>query len=116
MKDVVRARSSQPLGPEPYAGDGNIPGVAWGTGTCRPAIELRNQPFRVPIWSDYREGNTQHRAMASDEVTRRSQRTWACMETPNARTGRACGYPVGNDDNVIAGRIGQQTPLVARLT
>ena len=41
MKDVARVRSSQPLGPEPYAGSGDTPGVAWGKGTCRPAIELR---------------------------------------------------------------------------
>ena len=39
---VVRERPSQPLGPEPYAEDGNVLGVAWARGTCRPAIELRN--------------------------------------------------------------------------
>jgi hypothetical protein len=97
MKEVARVRSSQPLGPEPYAGGGDTPGVAWGKGTCRPAIELRNQPFRVLTLSDCGEGNTPHRALASGEVTRRSQRPCACMETPIARTGRSCWFPSGND-------------------
>ena len=95
MKDVARVRSSQPLGPKPYAGGGDTPGVAWGRGTCRPAIELRNQPFCVPTLSDYGEGNTQHRDLASGEVTRRSQRPWACMETSSARTGRSGWFPAG---------------------
>jgi hypothetical protein len=94
MKDVARVRSSQPLGPEPYAGGGNTPGVAWGMGTCRPAIELRNQPFRVPTLSNCGEGNTQQRALASGAVTRRSRRPWACMETPNARTERSHAFPL----------------------
>ena len=97
MKDIARVRPSQPLGPEPYAGSGDTPGVAWGKGTCRPAIELRNQPFRVPTLSDSGEGNTQRRVLASGEVTRRSQRLCACMETPNARTERACWFSTGKD-------------------
>lgn len=100
MQDIARVRSSQPLGPEPYAGSGDAPGVAWGRGTCRPAIELRNQPFRVPTLSNRGEGNTRHRAMASDVAARRSRRPCACMETPSARTGRShasppCGGAVG---------------------
>ena len=39
---VVRERSSQPLGPEPHAEDGNVLGAAGARGTRRPAIELRN--------------------------------------------------------------------------
>ena len=48
---VVRARSSQPLGPEPYAGDGDVAGVAWARGTRRPGIQLRNHHSRVPTLS-----------------------------------------------------------------
>ena len=48
---VVRGRSSQPLGPDPYAGDGDVAGVAWARGTRRPGIELRNHHFRVPTLS-----------------------------------------------------------------
>src|SRR5688500_6639396 len=97
MKDIARVRSSQPLGPEPYAGSGDTSGVAWGKGTGRPAIELRNQPSRVPTLSNCGEGNTQHRGLVSGEVTRRSQRPCACLETPNARTERACWFPSGSD-------------------
>jgi len=43
---------SQPLGAEPYADEGNLLGVAWARGTRRPAIELRNPPFRVPELDD----------------------------------------------------------------
>ncbi len=32
-------------GPESYAGDGNVMGVALARGTRRPAIELRNHSF-----------------------------------------------------------------------
>src|SRR5690242_21413874 len=116
MKEVVRVRSSQPLGPEPYAGSGDTPGVAWGKGTCRPAIELRNHPFRVPTLSNCGEGNTQRRALASGEVARRSQRPCACMETPNARTERACRFPQDTDGMSSVLWNGKQTPQVATLT
>jgi hypothetical protein len=94
MKHIARVRFSQPLGPEPYAGGGNAPGVAWGMGICRPAIELRNQPFRVPTLSLNGEGNTSRRARVSCAMTRRSRRPCACMETPNARTGRSHAFPL----------------------
>ena len=54
----VRARSSLPLGPEPYAGSGDTAGVAWVRGTHRPAIELRKQASHVSTLSGYGEDNT----------------------------------------------------------
>ena len=48
---VVRERFSQPLGPKPYAGDGNVAGVAWARGKRRPGIQLRNHHSRVPTLS-----------------------------------------------------------------
>ncbi len=59
----------------PYAGDGNIVGVASARGTGRPAIELRNHNFRVPTLCCLREGNTRRRAMASGDAARRSRRS-----------------------------------------
>ena len=50
-------------GLEPYAGDGNIPGVASARGTGRPAMELRNQTFRVPTLWCLREGYTLDRVI-----------------------------------------------------
>jgi hypothetical protein len=55
---VVRERSSQPLGPKPYAGDRKIAGVAWARGTRRPGIQLRNHHSRVPTLFRQGEGNT----------------------------------------------------------
>ncbi len=60
---VVRERSSQPLGPDPYAEGGNSLGVAWARGTRRPATELRNPHFRVPTLSCHGEGNIVHAAI-----------------------------------------------------
>jgi hypothetical protein len=54
MKESYEEGLADRLGPEPYAGGGNVAGVAWVSGTRRPAIELplvtieKNQPFRVP--------------------------------------------------------------------
>ena len=41
MKESYEEGLANRLGPEPYAGGGNIAGVALGMGTRRPAIELR---------------------------------------------------------------------------
>ncbi len=49
-------------GPESYADDGNIVGVALARGTRRPAIELRNPHSRVPTLSCQGEGNMGSRA------------------------------------------------------
>ena len=67
---VVRERSSQPLGPEPYAGDGDVASVAWVRGTRRPGIQLRNHHSRVPTLPKTVEGNTQ-RGDARRAVPRR---------------------------------------------
>jgi hypothetical protein len=51
MKESYEKDLASHLGLESYAGDGNIPGVASVRGTDRPAIELRNQNFRVlTLW------------------------------------------------------------------
>jgi hypothetical protein len=75
MKESYEKDLASHLGLEPYAGDGNVVGVASVRGTGRPAIELRNQDFRVPTLWCLREGNTRHCAMASGVAARRSRRT-----------------------------------------
>jgi hypothetical protein len=63
MKESYAEGPANHCGLEPYAGDGNIPGVASARGTGRPAIELRDQTFRVPTLWCLREGNTLDRAI-----------------------------------------------------
>jgi hypothetical protein len=48
MKESYGEVLASHSGLEPYADDGNVVGVASARGTGRPAIELRNPPFRVP--------------------------------------------------------------------
>jgi hypothetical protein len=43
MKESYEEGLASRLGLEPYAGNGNVAGVALGTGTRRPAIELRKR-------------------------------------------------------------------------
>ena len=43
MKEPYEEGPASRLGPEPYAGNGNVAGVALGMGTRRPAIELRKK-------------------------------------------------------------------------
>ena len=57
MKEPYEKGLAHRLGPESYAGNGNIVGVALTRGTRRPAIELRNHHFRVPTLYLYGEGN-----------------------------------------------------------
>jgi hypothetical protein len=75
MEESYEKDLASHLGLEPYAGDGNIPGVASARGTGRPAIELRNHHFRAPTPLGGLEGNTLHGVMASDTAARRSHRT-----------------------------------------
>ena len=48
MQEPYEKGLARRLGPESYADNGNIMGVALTRGTRRPAIELRNHQFCVP--------------------------------------------------------------------
>ena len=58
MKESREEELATHLHLNPYADDGDIVGVASGRCTGRPAIELRNQHFRVPTRWCNGEGNT----------------------------------------------------------
>jgi hypothetical protein len=58
MKESYAEGLANHCGLEPYADVGNDMGVASARGTGRPAIELRNQTFRVPTLCCLQEGNT----------------------------------------------------------
>ena len=74
MKESYGEDLADRTGLDPYAEDGDILGVASVRGTGRPAIELRNHPFRASTVSCWREDNTQIAAMARLSVARRSRR------------------------------------------
>ncbi len=63
MKESYGKGLADRSGPESYADDGNIVGVALARGTRRPAMELRNPHFRVPTSSCQGEGNMGSRAI-----------------------------------------------------
>lgn len=74
MKESDEEGLAAHLDLDPYADAGDSMGVASGRGTDRPAIELRNQQFRVPtLWCNG-EGDASGRVMASNLTARRSRR------------------------------------------
>jgi len=126
MKESYEEGLAIHLGPEPYACGGDATGVAWVSGTRRPAIELRNQPFRVPTLSNRREGNTRC-AVNWQGVQRRAATGKAHRDAAESKTLCMCGnsrrenreillvsVPVGR--NVTAERNGLRTPVVVLLT
>ena len=66
MKESDGEELATHIGPDPHADGGNVVGVASVMGTGRPAMELRNQVFRVStrwwLWKD----NMLDRVLASD--------------------------------------------------
>jgi hypothetical protein len=105
MKESYSEVLARHAGPKPYAGDGNVAGVAWVTGTHRRSIELRNPYQSVCRPCSGRGKATSRRTlMASATRTRRSRRPIACVETSNARTGRSHWFPVKRSRAIWRGR------------
>lgn len=76
MKESYEKDLASHLGLDPYAGHGNVAGVASARGTGRPAIELRNQTLVSCAHTVVAvEGNTRRRNKASIAAARRSRRT-----------------------------------------
>ena len=75
MKESYEEELAIHFGLDPYAEAGNSLRVASVRGTGRPAIELRNQHFRVPTLWCHEEGNTRDHALASGRAARRSRGT-----------------------------------------
>jgi len=111
MKESHGEDLARRSGLEPYAVGGNVLGVALARGTGRPAIELRNLRFACRPCNGCGKATRVWALLASLEATRRSRRTCACLETPNARTGRSHRFPA-----CIEGGNGQRTSQVVMLT
>ena len=95
MRESYEKDLASHLGLEPYAGDGNIPGVASGE-RYRQAGLLSSEiipPVCRPC--DVCGKATRSIALvASGRAARRSRRTCACLKTPSARTGRSRQSPL----------------------
>jgi hypothetical protein len=70
------------------------------------AIEPRNLLVRGADAVLQAEGNIAGGAFASRWRTPRGRRTWACVESPDARTGRSHDHP----PMVMRGRVGRGRP------
>ncbi len=95
MKESYGEHLASDSGLEPYAGDGNIAGVASvrgnagqplsseiTTSVCRSCPHMEKATSSMPL-------------LARNRWTRRSPRTCACADIPSARTGRSREFPRG---------------------
>ncbi len=80
MKESYGKGLADRPGPESYADDGNIVGVALARGTRRPAMELRNPHFRVPTSSCQGEGNMGCRAIGERRFNAAESRNPSMIE------------------------------------
>ena len=84
-------------------------GVAWARGTRRPAIELRNHPFRVPTLSCLGEGNIV-RADDGEARTDAAESKTLCMRGNSRRENReSLLVSVSQGGDVTVARNGQKT-------
>jgi hypothetical protein len=99
MKESSGEGPASRPGLEPYAGHGHTAGVASARGSGRPAVELRNHPFRVPtVW--WLGKATRPFALFGQRTGGTAESQNLCMpapakETSSARTGRSCWFPQG---------------------
>ena len=73
------------------------------TSVCRSCPDLEKATLLLP-------------SMARHQRTRRSQRTCACVDIPNARTGRSLWFPLATRNDDSRQWNGQQMSPTERLT
>ena len=103
MKELYIEGVATHDGPESCVGVRKGAGEALTGARAGRAIEPRNHLIRGADAVSEAEGNTGSGAIASCWRTPRGRRTWACTETPCARTGRSHRSPV----RLITGRAAQ---------
>lgn len=116
MKESYSEDPASHTGPELYAGDGNIAGVATTGVHAGEVLSPEKRNSRVPTLSGLWEGHIVPSALASRGRTRRGRRPYACMETPSARTGRSYWFPATVSEKRPDNWNGQKTPQVVPLT
>ena len=95
MKESYEEDLANHFGLDPYADAGDSMGVASVKGTGRPAIELRNQHFRVPIQSCQGEGHTVDAAYGE-----------ALADTAESENLCMCGYSKRENREVLLVFVG----------
>ena len=82
------------FGLDPYAGDGDISGVASARGNAGQPLSSEIILLVCRRRPDVRKATSIVPSLARCGWTRRSQRPWACADIPNARTGRSHWFQV----------------------
>ena len=93
MKESYRENLASRSGLEPYAGDGNIMGVASARGNAGQPLSSDITSFACRLCPDRGKATSLVPLLARHERTRRSLRPCACADIPSARTGRSHEFP-----------------------
>ena len=93
MKESYRENLASYSGLEPYAGDGNVAGVASARGNAGQPLSSEITTFACRSCPDREKAISSVPLTARHWRTRRSLRTCACVDIPSARTGRSHKLP-----------------------
>jgi len=93
MKESYRENLASYSGLEPYAGDGNVAGVASARGNAGQPLSSEITPSVCRSRPDVEKATPSTPLLVRNRRTRRSLRTCACVDIPSARTGRSHEFP-----------------------
>ncbi len=93
MKESYRENPASDSGLEPYAGDGDIAGVASVRGNAGQPLNSEIIPSVCRSCPDLEKATSSMPLLARNRRTRRSLRTSACADIPSARTGKSHEFP-----------------------
>jgi hypothetical protein len=93
MKESYRENPASCSGLGPYAGDGDIAGVASARGNAGQPLSSEISPFVCRSCPVLEKATSSIPFLARDRRTRRSHRPCACADIPSARTGRSHRLP-----------------------
>ena len=93
MRESYREDPASHSGLEPYAGGGNLAGVASARGSAGQPLSSEITTFVCRSCFDLEKATSTAARLASCGRTRRSLRPCACADIPSARTGRSQEFP-----------------------
>ena len=94
MRESYRENLASDSGLEPYAGDGDIAGVASARGNAGQPLSSEITTFACRSCPDLEKATSCVPLLARYARTRRSLRHCACADIPSARTGRSHELPM----------------------